>query len=218
MYSNLNKQNSDIRKEILDLKQEQINQQTDQKEGLKNLQDLVINNWEGYANTNESYGFSFKYPEYASICDITEKFQYMEKAELNLILITYGIPGDCDNSRLVTSSPVQIIVKKNIDNYKTAEEAFYKEFTFFEKSSNPQLGYIKLAKLDAYGGAANDKYSISNIVFGSYKAIVIKNDYIIKFSSDMYSGEIEGRQGGAKPILDTIISSLYFYQDAKRGF
>lgn len=212
-YSNLNKQNLGIKKDILDIKKAQIDQQTSQKEAIKNLQSLATFNWKEYWNND--FEFNFKYPDYVNICDDTSKLRDTIKAELNLgIRTSYnGIPDSCDTRDV---SPTRIIIKKNTDNYKTAKEAFYKEFSNAKLHLNYQLGYFKIAKLDAYGIILNDKYTIDSgpATAKNYEAIILKNDYLVKLSSYSYIGtDSRNRQFGSKPIFDIIISSFYFNTD-----
>lgn len=209
LYFNLNKQNLNIKKDISDLKQEQADQQASQKEAIVNLQNLVTFNWKTYQN--DKFGFSFKYPDYATICDFTQKLQNVEKTELNLVIFTWDTSGDC--SKLILPAP-QIIVKKNTENYKTAEEAFYKEFPLADKSLNPGLSYFKVDNINAFGGVIKSKIPESNIISGeeSYEIVILKNDYIIKFNVFEYAKVDTNQQGGSKPIIDATIPSFYFYQ------
>jgi len=226
LYANLSKQNSDIKKDISEIKREQIDQQTSQKESIENLQNLVTFNWKEYQN--DEFGFSFKYPDYVNVCDETTKTQDVEKTELNLgIRVGYnGMPDTCDTR---DNPSIHIIVKKNTENYKTAEEAFYKELSMDYTSPDPfynkelqeiypslvknNFTYFKISGLSAYGGMIvfSKPTSSSGItLMENYKVITLKNDYIIKFSTEDYL-RVDGknRQFGDKSILDIIISSFY---------
>lgn len=217
--SNFNKQN-------LDIKKAQIDQQATQKEAIENLQNLVTFNWKSYQN-NE-FGFSFKYPEYVNICDNTPKTQDVVKTELNLsIRVGYnGIPDTCDTK---DNPSIHIIIKKNTENYKTTEEAFYKELSMDYTSTDPfynkelqevylsliknNFTYFKISGLNAYGGRvvfSNPTSSSGITLMENYKIVILKNDYIIKFSTDNYLRlDNRNQQFGNKPILNIIISSFY---------
>lgn len=202
-YSNLSKQNLDIKKE-----------QASQTESIENLQNLVTFNWKNYKN--DKFGFSFKYPEYMNICNETADFQYIEKTELTLGIRRADNSGACDK---LNTPLAQIRIKKNTENYKTAEEAFRKELSFINWSLNSQLGYLKTNQLNAYGGII---VSDSMVVINSneqmhgiegYDIVILKNDYIIKIYGINY-GELwktTEQLPKDKPILDTIISSLRFF-------
>ncbi|MDP3057456.1 MAG: hypothetical protein Q8N37_02975 [bacterium] len=222
LYSNLSKQNLGIKKDISDLKQEQINQ----NENVENLQNLVTFNWKEYRN--DKFGFSFKYPEYVNVCDDTLKSQDVIKAELNLNIRTgyNGIPDTCDTR---DNPSTHITVKKNTENYKTAEEAFYKELStdytspdsFYNKELQEvysslvknNFTYFKISGLDAYGGRVVFSKSTSSsgiTLMENYKVVILKNDHVIKFSTDNYL-RVDGknRQFGNKPVFDIIISSFH---------
>jgi len=208
LYSTLNKQNSDIKKDILDIKKEQLNQQASQKEALQNL---VTFNWKTYQN--DKFGFSFKYPEYMNICDNTIKhnekaMEETEKVELEL-RITNG--SELDPCNTGTIPPIYITIKKNINNYKTAEAAFYKEFSDIDKSLNNQFDRLDVGKANAYGG--NIVYKITEPRFTreeNYGIIILKNDYIVKFSDTVYDAIFDDIRSGNKPIFDAIISLFRF--------
>ncbi|MBU3925426.1 hypothetical protein KKB43_06865 [Patescibacteria group bacterium] len=221
LYSNLSKQNSDIKKDISELKQEQINQQASQKENLENLQNLVTFNWKEYQN--DEFGFSFKYPDYANVCDDTINLENFEKTDLNLRIRLFGDP--CDEKDV---APAYIIVKKNTENYKTVKEAFNKELLkdyatpdpsyakelqeAYESVIKTNFTYFKIGGLDAYGGkvVSSKPSSDPRITDASgYKAIILKNDYLLKIDGG-YEQIFEGRKIGDKSIFDAMIFSLYF--------
>lgn len=211
LYYNLKNQNSDIKKE-------QINQ----NENIKNLQNLVTFNWKEYQN--EKFGLVFKYPDYSNICDETVNLENFEKTDLNLRIRSF--PNEtCDTKDL---APAYIIIKGNTENYKTAEEAFYKElskeYTSPDPSYNKQLQeayatiskdnfrYFKIGGLDAFGGEniSSKPSSDPRITKTSgYKAIILKNNYLIKFDGGYYNEVFENKTLGDKPVYDAIISSFY---------
>ncbi len=223
LYANLSKQNLDIKKEISELKQEQASQQANQKESLENLQNLVTFNWKTYQN--DEFGFSFKYPEYANVCDETINYEGAEKTNLNLRIRPF-LNETCD---IKDVAPAYIIVKKNTENYKTVEEAFYKEFLkdytapdtsyakelqeAYESVIKTNFTYFKIGGLDAFGGKiVSSKPSSDPRITSSlgYKAIILKNDYLIKFDGGFYNEVFENKKLGDKPVYDALISSFYF--------
>lgn len=222
LYFNLNKQNSGIKKDISDLKQEQISRQADQKEKLENLQNLVTFNWKEYQN--DKFGFSFKYPEYVGVCDNTadykeknETVENKKNIQLNLMIGANGEIEACGAINNISSAsnsipPLFITIEKNTNNYKTAEEVFYKDFTEFsniDKSLNKQLSRFDIAGSEAYGGRVIYEIANPNIIRqDSYGIIILKNDYIIKLSDPIYDEVFTNTRSGNKPIFDAIISSF----------
>lgn len=216
LYSSLSKQNSGIKKDISDLKQEQINQQAGQKEAMQNLQDLVTFNWKKYENHN--YGFSFKYPDYTHICDYTltyndliKTIKEMEKAELIIGVGSDNKLGSCITGN---TSSIEITITKNVNNYKTAEEAFYKEFPDINKSLNNHLNYFKKMGVSSiYGGNIINQLPDERVTKAeNYGIIALNGAYIIKVSDNEYEYIITDTQQGNKPIFDAIISTLFFEQ------
>lgn len=210
VYFKLNKQISDTKKEL-----------TAQKEKAENLQNLVTFNWKKYQD--DKFGFGFKYPDYATICDDTVNLENFEKTDLNLRIRLYGDP--CDEKDV---APALVIIKKNAENYKTAEEAFNKELLkdyttpdlsyakelqeAYESVIKTNFTYFKIGGLDAYGGEIiSTKPSSDPRITSSlgYRAIILKNDYLIKFDGG-YEQIFEGRKIGDKPVFDTMVSSFYF--------
>lgn len=192
-----------IKREISSIGKEQ----TIQRENIKSLNKLVISAWQIYRN--ERFGFSFKYPEYAYICNI----QSIENAELFLNIY---FKESCEEAeKAMDPANLRITVKQNKNNYKTAEEAFYKEFSQeFPKldiSLNPQLGYFKIDKFNAYGGKIINKTSGTWITTSNnYGIIIFKDDYIIKISDSYYEIIQEGNFLGDKPATDMIVASFAF--------
>ncbi len=197
VYSNLNRQNADIKKDISELKGKLNRQQ----ENTENLQNLVTFNWKTYQN--DQFGFSFKYPEYTDICDETAKVG----VELNLVIHQ----GVCDKKNF--NAPLaQLKIKKNIANYKTAEEAFYAEEQFSTKSLNPQLNSFKINKFDAYGGKviyeineAKKKYTVT------INVVILKDNYIIELVGNPYIETADNSHVAENSIINAIFSSLHFF-------
>lgn len=210
VYYGLSRQNADIKKDISELKDGLKKQQ----ENTKNLQNLVTFNWKEYKN--DKFGFSFKYPKYANVCDNTMDYNEKinatvktEKAELNLYIGAGGNPEFCGTSAI---PPIFVTIEKNINNYKTAEEAFYKEFPDINKSLNNQFDHLNIAKADAYGGKI--AYKLDNSRFtreNGYGIIILKNDYIIKFSDTVYDEIFDNKEIGNKSLFDATISTFYSY-------
>ncbi|MBU3964786.1 hypothetical protein KKG29_01505 [Patescibacteria group bacterium] len=195
LYSNLSKQNSDIKKE-----------QISQNKNLQNLQNLVTFNWKEYQN-NE-FGFSFKYPEYVNICNELTDSKKKEGIELYLGIRPFGSLDTCNSGDVPT---LHIVAKKNINNYKTSEEAFYKEFPDIDRSFNASLGYLEINKADAYGGKIANKITDSHTTRSdAYIVIILRNNYVIEFNDTWYDEIFENRRLGDKPVFDNIISSFYF--------
>lgn len=192
---------------------------------MQNLQDLVTFNWRIYQN--DEFGFGFKYPEYASVCDDTLKSQDVVKAELNLSIRT-GYNGTVETCDTRDNPSTRIIIKKNSENYKTTEEAFYKELLmdytsqdhFYNKElqevystlNKNNFSYFKISGFDTYGGRVifSRPTSSSGItLMESYKVIILSGNYIIKFNTDNYiRTDGKNRQSGEKPIFDNIIYSF----------
>jgi len=206
LYSSLSKQNSDIKKDISDIKKTQIDQQAGQKESIDNLQNLVTFNWKTYQN--DEFGFSFKYPEYVNICSNSIN---LEKGKLDLGIRTGGKFDTCNAGDAPTA---RLMIKKNTENYKTAEEAFYKEFPFTDNLLEHQYNYTKISKKDA-----SDIKNISRlfnkeegyVIAGEgYSAIILKNGNIITMQSLSYNIANNNNRLNNKPIIDAIISTFYF--------
>lgn len=210
LYFNSNKQNLDIKKE-----------QISQNEKIENLQNLITFNWKKYQD--DKFGFGFKYPDYANICDDTVTLENLEKTDLNLRIRLFGDP--CDEKDV---APAYIIIKRNIENYKTAEEAFNKELLkdyttpdpsyakelqeAYESVIKTNFTYFKIGGLDAYGGkiVSSKPSSDPRITSTSgFKAVILKNDYLLKIDGG-YEQIFEGRKIGDKPVFDAMISSFYF--------
>ncbi len=197
-YFNLNKRNSDFEKRISELKKEQI----EQKENLKNLRELLVLSWKEYRDYD--LGFSFRYPANAEVC---EGGGFFEKTVLSL-----GIRFNetCAEGETSGAADMYFVIGENTYGYQTAEEAFYKEYTYINKSINPQLDYFKIGGLDAYGGGFNSGSSDEKNILDGYKAIILKNDYIISIHGE-YESFYKGKSTGEKPIVDTVVSSFDFY-------
>lgn len=190
-------------KDIPEIKKEQVNQ----KENIENLQNLITFNWKKYEN--DKFGFKFRHPTYADVCDETTVFQ--KEAEKTDLILGIRTGDTCeDGKKYKDTAPIHISFKQNIQSYKTAEEAFYKEFNDIDKSINQSFGYFKIGGLDAFGGRIATREEGNWITFfDTLGAVVLKNNYIVKFSGG-YKEIIGGKTEGDKAIFDAIVSSFYF--------
>lgn len=192
-----------IKREISSIRKEQ----SSQRENIESFQNLLISDWKIYKN--ERFRFSFKYPEYGYVCNE----QSIEGAELFLNIY---FKESCDEAeKAMDPANLRITVKQNKNNYKTPEEAFYKEFSQefpkLDRYLNPQLGYFKIDKLNAYGGKIINKTSGTWITTSNdYGIIIFKDDYIIKISDSYYEIMQDGKFFGDKPATDAIIASFAF--------
>lgn len=194
-----------IKKEISELKIER----EQQNQAIKNL---IIFEWGIYQNS--AFNFHFKHPNYVYICD--NPYRGDSFAGVKLFLDIY-IKETCDEAKR-SKDPVgmRFIISNNKNNYKTAEEAFYKEFILefpnLDKSLNTHLEYFKINGIDAFGGEIVNKTQGDWVARSNgYGAIILKNNYLVKIS-DIYYNVITGGDsiGSNKPITDVIVSSLYF--------
>lgn len=185
LYSNLNKQGLDIKKE-----------QISQSKNIENLQNLLILSWKKYQNND--LGLSFRYPIYAEVC--TER-NFFEKTDLSL-----GIRLDetcADGEKYKNVANMYITVGQNSNNYKTAEEAFYAEFLGINKNVNSDLKYFKIKDTDVYGGGIVNKADWEEPkIPDQYGLLILKNNKILKINVYNYQN--------IKLITDTLISSLTF--------
>lgn len=203
---NLSKQNSDFerdfKKEISELRKEQV----EQKEDMENLRELLILSWKEYRDYD--IGFSFRYPANAEVC---EDGGFFEKTVLSLGIRFNETCAEGEESQ----HPAQMYftIGENAYGYQTAEEAFYKEYAYIDKSINPQLGYFKIGGLDAYGGGFNSGSNDEKNVLDGYRAMILKNNYIVNINGGTYEDFrfLEGKSIGKKPMVDAVISSFDFY-------
>ncbi|MBI4993936.1 hypothetical protein HZC33_03240 [Candidatus Wolfebacteria bacterium] len=192
-----------LNKKIVDLKTEQEQQNQDIKR-------LITFNWKTYQNKDFNLYFYLKHPEYVYICDEDNR-----PNGIKLLLQIY-VNETCEIAKQSRDGAnTQFIIKDNINNYKTAEEAFYSEIKTlspnFDKSLNQHLGYFKFDKFDAYGGEIINKTHGTWVTrSNNYLAVIIKNNYVIKISDSYYDVIVDGKQNGDKFLVDEIISSIYF--------
>jgi len=194
-----------LNKKIVDLKLEQEQQN-------QNFKDLITFDWETYQyqNNNLNLNFYLKYPPSIFICQL----KYPNNIPL---FLTINHKETCEESeRAKDAQTSRITIEKNIHNYKNTEEAFYNEYKSYfgfdvDKSLNKNLGYFKINKFDAFGGEVVVKNQGTWVArSNNYLAVIIKNNYIIKISDSYYDVIVDGKQSGDKPLMDEIISSIYF--------
>lgn len=199
-FCNLQKQTSVFKKESSEFNTVQQNQ-------IDNLVNLITFDWAIYQN--DKFGFRFKHPEYVYICEMP--FFPLEKTELFLGI--YSGTETCKIAKEAKDPPdIRIIIKKNINNYKTSEDAFYQEFPYIDKSINAHLKYFKINKFDAYGGEVLSGSKMNEWLNYSsgYGAIIFKNDLLIIISDSYYSQIYDGKQMGNKAVFDVMLDTFYF--------
>lgn len=199
-FRNLQKQITVIKKETLEFNTVQQNQ-------IDSVINLITFNWSTYQN--DKFGFSFKHPEYVYVCEMP--FFPLEKTELFLGI--YSGTETCKIAKEAKDPPdIRIIIKKNINNYRTAEDAFYQEFQDIDISLNAHLKYFKINKFDAYGGEvvfAAKTNEWLNYAAG-YNATILKNDYLIIVTDSYYNQVYDGKQLGNKAFFDAMLTTFYF--------
>ncbi len=193
-----------LNKKIADIKSEQTQQN-------QNIRDLITFDWETYQYQNNDLKLYFylKHPSTVFICQL----KYPNNV---LLFLTINHGETCEFAeRAKDAQNARIIIEKNVQNYKTAEEAFYDEIKTlspnFDKSLNSKIGYFKIDKFDAFGGEVVNKTQGTWVTrSNNYLAVIIKNNYVIKISDSYYDVMVDGKQSGDKPLVDEIISSIYF--------
>lgn len=156
---------------------------------------------------NDDLGFYFKYPSYISICPASSG--NIAKGGSTMIVVRLREP--C-NVRDIWD--VSMLVEGNVNGYSSAQEAFYKVFPDISSTSTQfdlsKVGYFTLGGLDAYGGAVPVKNNGNWVVQSNYYAVILKNNILFKISDNYYNVSVGGNPSGDKPILDTMLSTLYF--------
>lgn len=189
-----------LNKKIANLKIEQDQQNQD-------IKNLVTNNWQIYQNS--AFNFHFKHPDYVYMCNNPYRAEPYNNIKLFLDI---RIKETCKEAkRLKDAAGIRFIISDNKNNYKTAEEAFYKEFPNIDKSLNILLEYFKINGMDAFGGEVIGKTHGDWVTKSNgYGAVILKNNYLVKISDDYYNVVIGGDFYGNKPITDAIINTLFF--------
>ena len=120
-------------------------------------------NWKTYQN--DKFGFQFKYPAYAKVCDIPPAHDIEKDTVLDLAI---SMSGNCkwENFYGLVSADIfigtgNVLIQDGQIDSGNLEDDFYRDGRIYglDRSLNPNLGYVTIDGLRGYGGAV--KKSIS---------------------------------------------------------
>ncbi|MBX4211272.1 MAG: hypothetical protein KW806_00515 [Candidatus Yanofskybacteria bacterium] len=162
----------------------------------------VPSDWQTYQNND--FGFSFRYPANAHICDTR-----LHPEETYILSLAIDFKSNCTSTELygLTTADIYINIEKDVDKaYMRDNQTFEHDFFMgFDpdirdtiKQLSPDLGFKKVDGLRAYGGVIKRDTSTNS-------------EYLLGISHNEINGSFWDRHYHEhKNITDKIVRSLKF--------